>query len=122
VLDYVEEGKLSLSQARALLAIEGEDRLMETAEKAVEKELTVREIEALSKKPAAAKPKKDERVAEDGVDYVGEVEKRLSNSLGRRVRIAYGKKKGKIELEYYGEEDFETICAALAAIGKTGEK
>lgn len=116
VLTFIEEGKLSLSQARAILAVDGDAKRIETAEKAVQGSFTVREINALAKK-LAQKPKIiKEEPQEDAVDYVGEVEKKLSNRLGRRVKITYGGKKGKIEIEYYGSDDFEQICAALGSI------
>ena len=117
VLIFVEEGKLSLSQARAILAVDGDEKRIETAAKAVKGSLTVREIDALAKK-LAQKPKAIKQgPEEDAVDYVGEVEKKLSNRLGRRVKITYGSKKGKIEIEYYGSDDFEQICDALGSIG-----
>ena len=50
------------------------------------------------------------------MDYVAVAEKRLSDSLGRGVKISYGRKKGRIELEYYGEEDFENLLALLEGL------
>jgi ParB family chromosome partitioning protein len=47
------------------------------------------------------------------VDYVAECEKNLSKHLGRGVRIINGKRKGKFELEFYGEEDLQALLEAL---------
>ena len=49
-------------------------------------------------------------------DYYAEVERKLEGSLGRRVQIDHKKKKGKITLEYYGDEDLERLANALAAV------
>ena len=114
ILLMMEDGRLSMSQGRALLELSDDaDRLM-AARAVVENGLTVREAAELIKKLKREKkaPKK-RKPAPDGVDYVAEAEKRLSNCLGRGVHIMYGKKKGKIELEYYGEEDFEVLLTAL---------
>lgn len=116
VLAYIEEGRLSLSQARAILAVEGDAKRLEAAEKAVQSALTVREIAALAKRLSRKPAKKAPEPAEDAVDYVGEVEKKLSNRLGRKVKITLGGKTGKIEIEYYGSDDFEQLCDALCSI------
>ena len=120
VVALVREGKLSLSQARAILEIEGDEKRSQIAAMAAEKGLTVREISSLAskKRRTGGKTKTPEHIlAPDGVDYYAEVEKTLSNALGRKVKIICGRKKGKIEIEYYGEDDFEEICSALSSAG-----
>ena len=67
----------------------------------------------MSKVPA---PVKDEPVFK--VDYVAECEKLLSKHLGRGVKIVTGKKKGRFELEYYGEEDLQVLLDALMKLQK----
>ena len=52
------------------------------------------------------------------VDYVAECEKQLSKHLGRGVKIVTGKKKGRFELEYYGEEDLQVLLDALMKLEK----
>ena len=47
-----------------------------------------------------------------------ELEQRLTGELGRRVRITDGRKKGKLELEYYGNDDLEQILKALESLGR----
>lgn len=119
VLKLLDDGKLSHTQARAILEIENEEDRIAAASEACEKELTVREIENLAKKlkkPPRAKEKRP--ISPDGVDYYAQVEKSLSDILGRKVSVIYGKKRGKIEIEYYGDEDFENICGALSKIEK----
>ena len=47
------------------------------------------------------------------VDYVAECEKNLSKHLGRGVKIVNGKRKGRFELEFYGQEDLQVLLDAL---------
>lgn len=122
VLDSLERGQLSLSQARVLLGLESDaDRLL-AAETAVRENLTVRALTALVKRMKSGKPEKiREEKSETAVDYVAEVEKQLGKRLGRRVKIVDGKRKGRLELEYYGADDFEALCQALTTIGGNAE-
>ena len=52
------------------------------------------------------------------VDYVAECEKSLSRHLGRGVKIVNGKRKGRFELEFYGQDDLQTLLDALMQIKK----
>ena len=109
-----EEGQLSLSQARAVLEAEGDENRIFLGKKAAQEGLTVRQITAAAAKLGKVPKIKDARpVGDDGVDYYAEVEKSLSGALGRRVKIQYGRKRGKIEIEYYSEEDLERILAYM---------
>lgn len=109
----VEQGRLSAGHARALLAIPDENLRREAAEYAVEQGLTVRELERYVKKLTAP-----EAAASAGRDssaqlYVHAVSQRLSQSLGRRITLKPGRKKGKIEIEYYNNDDLDTLIALL---------
>ena len=117
VLELLESGKLVMSSARALLELDSPELQSKAAKMIVEKGLTVREISSFIKK-MAKEPETDEPQHEVKVDYVAEVEKDLTRSMGRKVKISYGKRKGKIELEYYGEDDFENLCKILKALNK----
>ncbi len=116
ILDMISSGKLSMSQGRALLELKSDEDRLAAAQVMIEKDLNVRQaaalIERMKKTPAATRS----RVSSDGVDYVAVAEKQLSDALGRGVKISYGRKKGKIELEYYGEEDFENLLALLEGL------
>ncbi len=114
VRKFVEEGKLSAGHARALLPIS--PTVQENAANAViTGGLSVRQTEALAKRLSAEKkpPKKE---APAGPDYTAEAQKDLSSKLGRGVRIVTGRKKGRIELEYYGVDDLNDLLEALALI------
>ena len=52
------------------------------------------------------------------VDYIGECEKSLSKHLGRGVKIVNGKRKGRFELEFYGQDDLQNLLDALMQIKK----
>ena len=66
----------------------------------------------MTKEPA---PEKKETFA---VDYVAECEKQLSKHLGRGVRIVNGKRKGRFELEFYGQDDLQNLLDALLKLQK----
>ena len=120
VLDMLRDGKISVSHARLLLELDGDAVREKAAEEIIEKSLTVRQTEALIKKIKSGKKPKKEKP--EGVDYMAEVEKDLTKSLGRKVKVVSGKRKGRIEIEYYGNDDFEVIREALMAIKAGGKK
>ena len=64
-----------------------------------------------------AAPKKEPKPT-FAVDYIGECEKSLSKHLGRGVKIVNGKRKGRFELEFYGQDDLQTLLDALMQIKK----
>ncbi len=110
----VEDGRLSGGHARTLLPLPQE--LQEKAAEAVLKgDLSVRQTELLVKKLTAEK--KDVPVpAGITVNYAEEAAKELGGYLGRGCRIVSGRKKGRIELEYYGMDDLNDLLDALHAI------
>ena len=113
VRKLVEEGKLSAGHARALLPLS--PAVQESAAAAVVSGgLSVRQTEALAKRLSAEK--KPEKPAPTGVDYTVEAQKDLSSKLGRGVKIVNGRKKGRIELEYYGLDDLNDLLEALALL------
>ena len=113
VAKLVEEGKLSAGHARALLPLS--PSLQEkAAEAVVSGSLSVRQTEALAKRLSADPA--DEKKPSGQVDYAAEAQKELSSKLGRGVRIVTGRKKGRIELEYYGMDDLNNLLDALATI------
>lgn len=116
ILEKVREGALSAGHARAVLSIKSEKKQLEAAQKIIALGLSVRQAELLcknmSKEPA---PQKEVTLA---VDYVAECEKSLSKHLGRGVKIVNGKRKGRFELEFYGQEDLQVLLDALMKIQK----
>ena len=114
VLALVEEEQLSAGHARAILAAPTADLQRQAAQQVVEHQLSVRQTEALIK--ALQKGEKPPKEPDDRPDlalYLGEVEKSLSSSLGRKVTISHKGKKGRIQLEYYDDQDLESLLALL---------
>jgi len=111
---YVIEEKLSVGHVRAILSIENDEIKMIAAEKIIENGMNVRQTEnyvaSLLKEP---KVKKNSPMEEEMKRYFMTLEKRLSNQLKTKVSIHRGKKKGKIEIEYYNNEDFERLMKIL---------
>lgn len=110
------KGVLSAGHARALLPLKA--AAQEKAAKAVaEGGLSVRQTEALAKKLLSETDKSPSpKAAKAGVDYTAEAEKELSSRLSRGCRIVTGRKKGKIELEYYGLDDLNDLIDALRVL------
>lgn len=114
VAKLVEEDRLSAGHARALLPLS--PALQEKAASAIlAGGLSVRQTEALAKR-LAAEPKTPKPADRGAVDYAAEAQKELSSKLGRGVRIVTGRKKGRIELEYYGIDDLNDLLEALALL------
>ena len=116
VLEKLKRGELTAGHARAILSLKSEKKQMEAAQKIIALALSVRQAETLcknmNKEPV---PEKDPVFA---VDYVAECEKSLSKHLGRGVKIVNGKRKGRFELEFYGQEDLQNLLDALMKIQK----
>lgn len=111
VRQLVETGKLTGGHARALVPLTPE--LQKKAAAAVIKDdLSVRQTELLVKKLTAEKVEKAEKNT-GGVDYAAEAARELTDRLGRPCRIVTGRKKGRIELEYYGVDDLNALLDAL---------
>lgn len=114
VRQLVEEGKLSAGHARALLPLS--PAMQENAANAVVAGgLSVRQTEALVKKLSAEK-KPEKEPDPQRVDYTAAAQRDLTSRLGRGVRIVSGRKKGRIELEYYGVDDLNNLLDALNAL------
>ena len=116
VLERLRNGELTAGHARAILTLKSEKKQQEAAQKICALGLSVRQAELLCKnmtrEPAPEKP------VTLAVDYVAECEKSLSKHLGRGVKIVNGKRKGRFELEFYGEEDLQVLLDALMKIQK----
>lgn len=115
ILKLVEAGTISAGHARALLVLKTDGERMAVAQKVQNLSLSVRQTEALCKKMAKP-PKEAPKEAPVAVDYVAECEKELKRTLGRGVRIVDGKRKGRIELEYYGQDDLQRLYEVLQSL------
>ena len=119
IQNLVQDGRLSAGHARAILPLSPALRVKAVKE-IIDGKLSVRETEKLVKRLLAgeALEKKAEEKKPPEVDYAAEAAKSLSTRLGRACRISHGKKKGRIEIEYYGVDDLNELLEALEGLGK----
>lgn len=117
VLVFLSNGDLTLSHARILLELSDTALQKTAAAKAVADGLTVRQTSAFIKK-LSAYGEEEKTENPDEVNYIAELENDIGRSLGRKVKIIQGRKRGKIEIEYYGEDDFEFFCEKLKKLGR----
>ena len=112
----VEDGKLTAGHGRAILPLS--PTLREDAATAIMKSgLSVRQTEQLVKQMLAKKDGEEKKKIEAKVpDYVAEAEHSLSTRLGRACHISRGRKKGKVEIEYYGVDDLNNLLEALGGL------
>ena len=114
VQQLVENGQLSAGHARALVPLSPVKQI-QAANAIVESGLSVRQAELLAKR-LSADEKPEKKPIADEVDYTAEAQKDLASRLGRGVKIVTGRKKGRIELEYYGMDDLNELLEALALL------
>ena len=118
VLEMVRSGALSAGHARAVLSLKSEKLQLEAANKIVNLGLSVRQAETLCKNMAKEPVETPEETPTLKVNYIAECEKALSKYLGRGVKIVGGKRKGRFELEFYGQEDLQNLLDALMNMKK----
>jgi ParB family chromosome partitioning protein len=122
-LELLQDGMLAPGAARAVLGLPTQQQMIEAVDKIVGRNMSVRQAEALIK--AMKKPEKPPVEADDGsikVDYFAEAEKLMEKSVGRKVRIINGRKKGRIEIEYCGSEDLNALIDLIAALNTRKEE
>ncbi len=114
----IAEHRLSMGQARAILALPTQELQRQVAEKATSQGLSVRQVERLVQRMTQTRePKLAAEVAEDPNVKAAILE--LERVLGTRVRIvARSDKRGRIEIEYYSHEDLDRIYSVIVAESK----
>ena len=116
VLEMIRKGELTAGHARAVLSLKTAKMQEQAAQKIAALGLSVRQAELLCKNMAKEPaPVKEPTLT---VDYVAECEKSLSKHLGRGVKIVNGKRKGRFELEFYGQDDLQVLLDALMKLEK----
>ena len=118
--ELVRNGTLSPGHARALLGMRSEKLRQQAAQRIIALQLSVRQAETLCKN--LDKPREEKKSDPLEVDYVAECERSLSRRLGRKVRIVNGKRKGRFELEFYGQEDLNRLLFALQQLPAKEER
>ena len=117
VLEKLRKGELTSGHARAVLTLKDPKKQQQAAQKISALGLSVRQAELICKNMnrEAVPEKVEEPLA---IDYVAECEKNLSKHLGRGVKIVNGKRKGRFELDFYGQEDLQVLLDALMKLQK----
>lgn len=113
IQEYVLSGTISMGHARALLALEHESRQISVCKKIIESELSVRQTERLIQR--LLRQSESQKAMAVRSPEIEALEDRLRTMLATQVRIRQGRKKGKIEIEYYSEDDLDRITSILEA-------
>ena len=121
VMELLRTGKLTAGHARAILTVKSVKKQEEAAQKIAALDLSVRQAELLCRNMSKETPEEPKPEKQLRVDYLAECEKSLSKALGRGVKIVNGKRKGRFELEYYGQDDLQNLLDALMTL-KGAEK
>ncbi len=111
IINALRDGKITSGHAKALLMFDDEKRMLETAEKAINGNLSVRQIEKLAKQPESSE--KLRKSSKNSDSYFTEMEISLREHLGRKVKVDYGKNKGVLILEFYDKDDLSSIADKL---------
>lgn len=111
IIDALRDGKITSGHAKALLMFDDEKRMLETAEKAINGNLSVRQIEKLAKQSESSS--KSGKPSKNSDSYFTEMEISLREHLGRKVKVDYSKNKGVLILEFYDKNDLSAIADKL---------
>ncbi|TRM11050.1 ParB/RepB/Spo0J family partition protein [Lentibacillus cibarius] len=111
VVAHINNGELSMGHGRALLGLKDKEKTLPVADKILKEKLNVRQAEQLIVQLNDQQQKKPEKPKKD--IFLQEQESILRDRLGTAVSINKGKRKGKIEIEFYSNEDLERILDTI---------
>ena len=115
VQEYLIDGVISEGHGRAILAVEDKDLQNRLAQKVIDDGLTVREIEKLIAEIAKDKNNDEKPVKKaEANPYISEIKNRLEEKFDTKVLISNRNNKGKIEIEYYSNDDLQRIMDILS--------
>lgn len=115
----VTDGKISAGHARALLGLDNKSLIPEVANDVFAKELSVRDTEELVRRINKTSVRKEREIPatiainDSEPDYVAILEKKVRQSIGRRVKIISGKRSKKLEIEFSDDRDLENLLTQL---------
>lgn len=112
VIDFIDNKKLTISHGKLILGLEEKDNQVEVARKIIKEELNVRQSEALINKLKSSNNSKEVIKTKKDI-FIIDVEEKLTSIFKTKVNISSGAKKGKIEIEYYNEDDLNNIVSML---------
>jgi ParB family chromosome partitioning protein len=111
----VSAGSISMGHARALLSVPNETVQIKMARDAVKKEASVRELEEWVKRIHVSRETSKKKAGPKKEKTIVLAEERLRSRLGTSVQIKKGARKGKIEIEFYSQEDLQRLLELLEA-------
>ncbi|MEX3711880.1 ParB/RepB/Spo0J family partition protein [Cytobacillus horneckiae] len=113
IQELITDGKISMGHGRALLGLRKKNLLKSVVEKTLKESLNVRQLEQLIQQLNQEVPRETKKPKENKNVFIKERESSLRERFGTTVHIKQGKKKGKIEIEFFSEEDLERIIDLL---------
>jgi len=118
VKDLVSQGLLSPGHAKAILGVKNSEEQKLLADIVMKRQLTVRKAEKLVSDHLAGGDKATRKTSASSkattlTPYMQQLQERLQSHLGTRVRLHHGEKKGKIEIEYFGNEDLDRVLGVI---------
>ena len=117
VLEMLASGAITPGHARALISLSPAEQVT-LAERAAADGLSVRQVETLAARLAAAAAEEpDPAPSPVQVDYTAVLAREIGERIGRKVRITSGKRKGRMEIEFYGNDDLNALCELLRKMG-----
>jgi ParB family chromosome partitioning protein len=116
VQNYVSDGELSMGHARALLGLKDKNEMERLAKKCVQEQLSVRQLEELIKKINSNVPRgtMEKRPTKRPAKHIIRYEEQLKSKLGTAVKIKVGQRKGKIEIEFFSDEDLQRLVDLIS--------
>lgn len=115
VQGWVTKGLLSVGHAKALLGLKAQDEQLAVAETILRRSATVRDAERLVAKQLGGARRRRRQAVNAPVHstQLEDLQNRLQQHLGTRVTLHHGEKRGRIEIEYYGNDDLDRLLSAL---------
>lgn len=116
VQGWVTQGLLSVGHAKVLLGLKAQDEQLAVAETILRRSATVRDAERLVARQLGTTTRRRKRQTEaaDATPAAfADLQNRLQQHLGTRVTLHHGEKRGRIEIEYYGNDDLERVLNAI---------
>jgi ParB family chromosome partitioning protein len=113
VRDYVSRGTITMGHARALLGLSDVNQQITLAKKIVEEDLSVRVVEQIVNRFSTTVNKEPKKTVKPS-PMIKQYEEKFRTYLGTSVRILQGKKRGKIEIDFFSPDDLERILQIIA--------
>lgn len=113
IQNYISQGKLTMGHGRALLGLKAKKNIQPLAEKSIKEQLNVRQLEELIQKQNKNVSRETKKAVSNKDVFIKERESHLMERFGTTVTIKQTKKKGKIEIEFFSNDDLERILEML---------